>query len=136
MARRVVWACAVAVLSVGLVGCGLFSEHGEWGEHHAVALSSLPSPVQATVARVTANGTVKRIDREREHGELTYCVEASVGGKDVNYSIDSSGKLLSTEPEASREGSGKEDRQECGEDHGAHRGEGHEKGHEQGEDND
>lgn len=130
MARRMVLICAVAVLSVGLVGCGIFSGHEEWGEHHAVALSSLPSAAQATVARLTASGTIKKLDRcercEREHGMATYCLEASVGGKDVEYAIDSSGKVLSTETEALKNKPGQGDLQE--------KGEGHKGDHEEGED--
>jgi hypothetical protein len=108
MKYRIPGACAVAFLLVGLVGCSLFSEREERGEHHTVTLSDLPAAVRATVDRQTAGGTIKKIDRESKEGSVVYGVEATVGSKDVEYRVDDSGKVLTSEEEALQDQSGPE----------------------------
>jgi len=90
-------ACAMAVLLVGLVGCGVFSHRGERGKEHALALSDLPAPARTTVDRLTAGATSRKIDCERKGDRVVYDVEATVSGKDVEYDIDSSGNVLTSE---------------------------------------
>ena len=48
----------------------------------------------------TAGGKVDQIDKEVERGKVVYDVEATVGGKHVEYLVaDSNGEILGTETE-------------------------------------
>ncbi len=93
----------VPILIVGVAGLvagcrAMKSEKEEKSEATRVSLSQLSSPARATVQRVTSGGKVDKIDKEIEHGKVVYDVEATVGGKHVEYSIaDSDGAVLGTE---------------------------------------
>ncbi len=97
MKVKMAWACVLTTVLCGLAGCEMFSEHGEHGEGHRVMLSDLPEPARATVDRLTAGGTVKAIDCERKGKAMVYDVEATVGGKDVEYDVDAGGNVLTSE---------------------------------------
>ena len=63
-----------------------------------VSVSQLSAPARATVERVTAGGRVERIDKEVERGKTVYDVEATVGGKHMEYVVaDTDGAVLGTE---------------------------------------
>ena len=63
-----------------------------------MTLAQLSEPARATVNRVTAGGQVDKMTREVERGKTVYDVEATVGGKHMEYLIaDSDGELLGTE---------------------------------------
>ena len=65
-----------------------------------VSLAQMSAPARATVEKVTAGGKVYQIDRERERGKVVYDVEATVGGKHVEFLIaDADGAVLGTENE-------------------------------------
>ena len=88
----------VAALFVVFSGCSLFSGHGGWekeGQQQS-ALSDVPAPVRATIERLTAGGRIEEIVSEKEGDIVIYDVEAQVGGKHVEYDVDSSGKILTS----------------------------------------
>ena len=63
-----------------------------------VSLSQLPPAARATVERVTAGGSVDKVTKEVERGKVVYDVEATVGGKHLEYLIgDAGGAVLGTE---------------------------------------
>ena len=63
-----------------------------------VTLADVSGPAKATIERVTAGGTVEKIDKEVERGKKVYDVEATVGGKHVEYLIaEADGAVLGTE---------------------------------------
>jgi len=65
-----------------------------------VSLAEMSAPARATVEKVTAGGKVDQIDKEIEKGKTVYDVEATVGGKHVEFLIaDADGAVLGTETE-------------------------------------
>ena len=91
----------VPLLAIGLgsIGCSSFKGGGaEKQEGTRVSLSQLSSPARATVQKLTAGGQIEKIDREIEKGKPIYDVEATVGGKHVEYTIaEADGAVLGTE---------------------------------------
>jgi uncharacterized membrane protein YkoI len=89
----------VAVLVVGLSGCNCLSKQGEQKEApaQAVSLADVPAPARATIEKLTAGGTIKKIDKAEEDGKTIYDVEATVGGKDVEYDVAADGAMLTSE---------------------------------------
>jgi uncharacterized membrane protein YkoI len=62
-----------------------------------VSLADLPMPARATVEKLTGGGKVEMIDKEVEKGKTVYDVEATVGGKHVEYTIAIDGAVVGTE---------------------------------------
>jgi uncharacterized membrane protein YkoI len=63
-----------------------------------VTLGQVSEPARATITKETAGGQVDKITREVERGKTVYDVEATVGGKHMEYLIaDANGELLGTE---------------------------------------
>jgi uncharacterized membrane protein YkoI len=92
------------ILALGLAGlaAGCASVQGKADKegNSGVSLTQLSGPARETVKRLTAGGQIEKIDREVEKGKVIYDVEASVGGKHVEYSIaDADGAVLGTETE-------------------------------------
>jgi len=91
---------AVAVLLACASGCCTLCRHGsakkEKGQQ-AVALSDVPAPARATIQRLTEGGHIKKIEKEQKGATAIYDVEAQVRGKDVEYDVDSSGTILTSE---------------------------------------
>jgi len=80
-----------------LVGCATSKEEGE-EPGSRVSLAELSEPARATVYRVTEGGQVEKITREFERGREVYDVEASVGGRHMEYLIGATdGAVLGTE---------------------------------------
>jgi len=76
------------------VGCASLKS----GREVEVTLADLSEPARATVKKETAGGKVDKITREVEHGKTVYDVEATVGGKHMEYLIEAAdGKILGTE---------------------------------------
>lgn len=96
-ATHLMLAAAVAGLASG---CALRKSGAaaEKEEGTRVSLGQLSEPARATVKKVTAGGQIEKIDKEKEKGRLIYDVEATVGGKHVEYTIaDADGAVLGTE---------------------------------------
>ena len=63
-----------------------------------VTLVSVTAPARATIEKETAGGRVDKITRETERGKIVYDVEATVGGKHMEYLVaEANGELLGTE---------------------------------------
>jgi uncharacterized membrane protein YkoI len=63
-----------------------------------VGVQEMSPPARATVEKVTAGGRVEQVSKEVERGRTVYDVEATVGGKHLEFLIaDSNGELLGTE---------------------------------------
>jgi hypothetical protein len=91
----------MSVLAFGAAGfiTGCASTHiaGTQPEQH-VSLAQMSDPARATVNREIAGGQVEKITKEVERGKTVYDVEATVGGKHMEYLIaDKDGELLGTE---------------------------------------
>jgi uncharacterized membrane protein YkoI len=97
MLTRIGQSTLVVVLAVGLaglaVGCASASK-----KEKDVSMTELSPPARATVEKVTAGGQVDKLTREVEKGKVVYDVEATVGGKHVEFLIaDADGAVLGTE---------------------------------------
>ena len=65
-----------------------------------VSLAQMSAPARTTVEKETAGGKIDQIDKEVEKGKVVYDVEATVGGKHVEFLIaDADGAVLGTETE-------------------------------------
>jgi len=85
------------LLAVLVLGCRSI-ESSEDTKAGSVSLQQMSPPARATTERLTANGRIEKIDKEREHGKVVYDVEATVGGKHVEYTIgEADGAVLGTE---------------------------------------
>jgi hypothetical protein len=91
-------ALALAAAIAGLAA-GCASSEPEHAESETNArLSKLPPAARATIEREIAGGTVDKVKREVERGETVYDVEATVGGKHMEYLVAADdGELLGTE---------------------------------------
>jgi len=102
MQHRVLLSVLVVVLIVGVMGCCSLCERGEKGEKkeapaQQVSLSEVPEPARATIEKVTAGGKIKSIEKEEKDGKVSYDVQATVGGRDVEYDIAADGAVLTNE---------------------------------------
>jgi uncharacterized membrane protein YkoI len=63
-----------------------------------ISLAQMSAPARATVEKETVGGKVDDIVKEVENGKVVYDVEATVGGKHVEFLIsDADGAILGTE---------------------------------------
>jgi uncharacterized membrane protein YkoI len=99
MNDRMNQAMMVSILAAGLAGLATGCATSKSGmKEQRVTVAELSAPARATVEKVTAGGTVDQIDKEFERGKVVYDVEATVGGKHVEYLIgDADGAVLGTE---------------------------------------
>jgi uncharacterized membrane protein YkoI len=81
------------LLAVGVAGCASTKK-----QETRVSLAELPDAARATVNQVTTGGKVDQINKEVERGKVVYDVEATVGGKHLEFLIaDADGAVLGTE---------------------------------------
>lgn len=90
-----------AALALGVAtlaaGCATATSKSAQKEER-LTVAQLSAPARATVERETAGGTVDQITKEVERGRVVYDVEATVGGKHLEFLIgDSDGAVLGTE---------------------------------------
>ena len=96
---RFIMALSLAVGAAGLAA-GCASTKGSAQKEERVTLAQMSAPARATVEKETAGGKVDQIDKEVEKGKVVYDVEATVGGKHVEFLIaDADGAVLGTENE-------------------------------------
>jgi uncharacterized membrane protein YkoI len=99
MRYRMLASVTVVVLVIVLCGCNCLCKKGQKKEApaEAVALADVPAPARATIEKLTAGGTIKKIEKAEEGGKTIYDVEATVGGKDVEYDVVADGKVMTSE---------------------------------------
>lgn len=94
--------CAVigAGLFIGTLGCSWGSLHRAGlgtAQSPKVALSDLPAHARSTIEKLTAGGTIKTLEKEKKGATAVYDVEATVRGRDVEYDVDGTGKVLTSQ---------------------------------------
>jgi hypothetical protein len=62
-----------------------------------VQFAQLPPAVQKGITTQLGGAKIGEIDRDEENGEVTFTVEATTGGRTVDYTLDENGTLLSVE---------------------------------------
>ena len=89
---------ALAIVAAGsLAGCAS-TQSGNTQKEQDVTLAQMSEPARATANKEIAGGQVDKITKEIERGKIVYDVEATVGGKHMEYLIaDADGELLGTE---------------------------------------
>ena len=99
MRCRVLECTLVVLLVAGMSGCGTTSEQRACVRQ--VPLSAVPEPARLVIETLIAGGEIKTIEKEEVNGQVIYDVEASVGGKDVEYDVASDGTVLTAEESVS-----------------------------------
>jgi uncharacterized membrane protein YkoI len=89
---RLMASSVLCLAAAGFVaGCASMREHD-------VTLAEVSEPARATINKETAGGHVDKITKEVERGKSVYDVEATVGGKHMEYLVaDANGEILGTE---------------------------------------
>jgi uncharacterized membrane protein YkoI len=91
--KRLVSGSILCLGAALLAGCASMKS-----KEQDVTLAQVSEPARATIAKETAGGQVDKITREVERGKKVYDVEATVGGKHMEYLVaDANGELLGTE---------------------------------------
>lgn len=94
---RISMALTLAV-GIAVIISGCTSDKANAEKEVRVTIGELSGSARATVERVTAGGSVDQIAKEVERGRTVYDVEATVGGRHLEFLIaDSDGAVLGTE---------------------------------------
>jgi len=97
---RIIGAAGLAAGLAGLVAGCASTKEGAQKKEEKVTVAQMSPAARATVEKETAGGKVDDIVKEVEKGKIVYDVEATVGGKHVEFLIaDADGAILGTENE-------------------------------------
>jgi uncharacterized membrane protein YkoI len=89
--NRLICTAVLACAAGAMTGCASMRERD-------VTLAQVSEPARATINKQTDGGHVDKITKEVERGKTVYDVEATVGGKHMEYLIaDANGEVLGTE---------------------------------------
>jgi uncharacterized membrane protein YkoI len=99
ISRSIIAFLLAAGVTAFVVGCASTRAGKKQKEEAAetVTLAQLPAGARAAVDRVTAGGKIESIAKEDENGKTVYDVEATVGGKHMEYTIATDGTITGTE---------------------------------------
>ena len=87
-------------LALAVTVAGLAAGCASAQKEERITVGQMSAPARATVEKETAGGKVDQVTREVERGKVVYDVEATVGGKHVEFLIaDADGVVLGTENE-------------------------------------
>jgi uncharacterized membrane protein YkoI len=92
------WTLIAGVAALG-AACASTKEAREKKKEAAetVTMAQLSPGARATVERATAGGTIDKMTKEDENGKTIYDVEATVGGKHMEWTIAPDGTVTGTE---------------------------------------
>lgn len=66
-------------------------------EAEQIAMKDLPTAVRSAAGKAIAGGSLKRVVKEKEDGQLAYSVEAMMGGNTKEFTFAADGTLLAEE---------------------------------------
>jgi len=66
-------------------------------EAEQIAMKDLPTAVRSAAEKAIAGGSLKRVVKEKEDGQLAYSVEAMMGGNTKEFTFAADGTLLAEE---------------------------------------
>ena len=103
MQQRIFQIMVAGVLLVGVTSCSS-PKSGEKAEKvegkeapgQQVSLSDVPAPARAVIEKVTAGGKIRQLEKAEEGGRTVYDVEATVGGREVEYDVAADGTILTS----------------------------------------
>lgn len=96
MARGLLSVALAGVLVVGLCGCAsIMGEDAK--DEKPMTIADVPAPARATIEKLTAGGTIEKLDMEKDNGKVIYDVEAMVEGLHVEYDVAADGSVISAE---------------------------------------
>ena len=88
----------IFVLGAGAFVGGCASTKFGGAKEQDVTLNQVSAAARATIEKETVGGRLEKITREIERGKTVYDVEATIGGKHMEYLVaDANGELLGTE---------------------------------------
>jgi len=101
MRTKVYQIATLAMLAFGMAtivaGCACSKSESAGKDIH-VSLAEMSDPARAAVESVTTGGQVDQITKEVERGKVVYDVEATVGGKHLEFLIvQADGAVLGTD---------------------------------------
>lgn len=95
---RVLVSAGIIVVVTGMFGCSTLRKSAQdEAPAQAVSLAEVPPAARATIERLTAGGQIRELEKAQEDGRTVYDVEATVGGRDVEYDVAADGTVLSSE---------------------------------------
>ncbi len=95
---RVLVSAGIIVVVTGLFGCSALRKPAQdEAPAQAVSLAEVPPAARATIERLTAGGQIRELEKAQEDGRTVYDVEATVGGRDVEYDVAADGTVLTSE---------------------------------------
>src|SRR2546430_2027162 len=96
MARVMVVVISTGCLAMLVNGCSMMGKTKS--KEHDISMSQMSVPARTTAEKQTAGGHVDKVTEETERGRRVYDVEATVGGRHMEYLIAAdNGELLGTE---------------------------------------
>lgn len=95
---RMLVSAGIIIVVTGMFGCSALRKSAQdEGPAQAVSLAEVPPAARATIERLTAGGQIRELEKAEEDGRTVYDVEATVGGRDVEYDVAADGTVLSSE---------------------------------------
>jgi len=95
---RVLVSAGIIVVVTGMFGCSALRKPAQdEAPAQAVSLAEVPPAARATIERLTAGGQIRELEKAEEDGRTVYDVEATVGGRDVEYDVAADGTVLTSE---------------------------------------
>jgi hypothetical protein len=97
--HKIVFAAILTLCGMALIGWSLRDPDADYREQPktetVITADQLPSPVQATIQRLTKPGVkIEDIQEERRGNELTYEVDIISGNTKTEYKISPDGTVL------------------------------------------
>ncbi len=94
----------IALAIAGALALPALSFAKEHEEEENMSMSQLPAAVQKGVKAKIRHAKVVRIEKEEEHGGMTYEVVVMQGKKEMGMEFDQNGKFLKSHDERTEKG--------------------------------
>jgi uncharacterized membrane protein YkoI len=98
----------IAALAVAALGASMAGVSAVLADEE-VSLQQVPAAVRTTIEKHVGDGRIAEIERETEHGQVVYEVEAVVDGREVEFLVSPTGKYLGAEAEDDDDDDGEDD---------------------------
>lgn len=107
-------ALSLSLLSPAVPGVLADDKEGQGKTEEKVTLDQCPAPVQETIKKESAGGTIKEIEKETEGGVTIYEAEFVKDGKTIEIEVAADGKLLKSKVEDGKDEDDDDDGKEKG----------------------
>lgn len=86
---KIVKAVLFAVLALGLIHSSVYAAGKE-----EVRLSDLPKAVKKTIEEHAGDGTIQKIQKDKDDKGIVYCVTVEANNQTEEFKVDSKGKFI------------------------------------------